>query len=88
MDGLLMSFRFSKDVVDSNLYYYIVDDESLILMIYSGSRVVGYKQNLTSDFKIKNLSMMHYFLGQEVRQRSDEIFPKSKKIYSGDIKEG
>jgi hypothetical protein len=66
MDGFLMSLGFNKSVVDPNLYYYIVGDESLILMTYSGSRVVGYKQALTSDFEMKDLGMMHYFLGQEV----------------------
>jgi hypothetical protein len=66
IDGFLMSLGFSKSVVDPNLYYYIVGDESLILMIYLGSRVVGYKQALTSDFEMKHLGMMHYFLGQEV----------------------
>jgi hypothetical protein len=60
-----MSLGFNKSVADPNLCYYIVRDESLILMIYPGSRVVGYKQTLTSDFEIKDLSMMHYFLGQE-----------------------
>jgi hypothetical protein len=66
MDGFLMSLGFSKSVADPNLYYYIVGDESLILVTYSGSLVVGYKQALTSDFEMKDLGMMHYFLGQEV----------------------
>jgi hypothetical protein len=66
MNEFLMSLGFCKSVVDPNLYYYIVGDESLILMTYSGSRVVGYKQVLTSDFEIKDLGMIHYFLGQEV----------------------
>jgi hypothetical protein len=41
IDGFLMSLGFNKSVVDPNLYYYIVGDESLILMTYSRSRVVG-----------------------------------------------
>jgi hypothetical protein len=43
MDGFLMSLGFSKSVVDPNLYYYIVGDESLILVTYSESLVVEYK---------------------------------------------
>jgi hypothetical protein len=66
MDGFLMSLGFSKSVVDPNLYYYSVGDESLILMTYSESLVVRYKQALTSDFEMKDMSMMHHFLGQEV----------------------
>jgi hypothetical protein len=34
---------------------------------------------------MKNMGMMHYFLGLEVWKRTDEIFPESRKIYSGDI---
>jgi hypothetical protein len=63
MDGFLMSLGFIKGVSDPNLCYYIVGDESLILMTYSRSRIVGYKQALTFDFEIKDLGMMHYFLG-------------------------
>jgi hypothetical protein len=64
MDGFLMSLGFNKSVANPNLYYYIIGDESLNLMTYSGSLVVGYKQAL--NFEMKDLSMMHYFLGQEV----------------------
>jgi hypothetical protein len=35
-------------------------------MTYSRGCVVGYKQASTSDFDMKDLDMMHYFLGQEV----------------------
>jgi hypothetical protein len=38
-----MSLGFSKCVVDPNLYYYNVGDESLILMTYSESLVDEYK---------------------------------------------
>jgi hypothetical protein len=31
--------------------------------------------------------MKHYFLGQEVWQRTGEIFLRQGKIYNGDIKE-
>ena len=61
-----MSLGFNKSVADPNRYYYIIGDESPILVTYSGSLVVGYKQSLTYDFEMKDLSMMHYFLGQEV----------------------
>jgi hypothetical protein len=66
MDGFFMSLGFNKSVVDPNLYYYIVGDESLILVTYSRSLVVRYKKDLTYDFEMKDLGMMHYFLGQEV----------------------
>jgi hypothetical protein len=38
-----MSLGFSKSVTDPNLYYYIVGDETMILMTYSRSRVVTSK---------------------------------------------
>ena len=32
------------------------------------------KRELTSEFEMKYLGLMHYFLGLEIWQRSDEIF--------------
>jgi hypothetical protein len=34
MDGFLISLGFSKSVDDPNLYYHIVGDECLILVLY------------------------------------------------------
>jgi hypothetical protein len=66
IDRFLMSLDFNKSVADPNLYYYNVGDVSLILMSYLEILVVTYKQALTSDSQMKDMSMMHHFLGQEV----------------------
>jgi hypothetical protein len=71
IDGYLMSLGFSKSVVDPNLYYNIVGDECLILVLYvddlfltgSESLIVECKCALASEFEMKDLGMMHYFLG-------------------------
>jgi hypothetical protein len=56
MDGFLMILCFNKSVVDPTLYYHIVDNEYLILVLYvddifltnSKSLIVECKQSLTS----------------------------------------
>jgi hypothetical protein len=67
MVGFLMSFDFNKSTVDST--YFIT-----LLVTYYGSLIVGCKHALASDFEIKDLGMIHYFLGLGVWQRNDEIF--------------
>jgi hypothetical protein len=75
--------------------YIIVGNRCVILVMYvdglfltSSERLVAeYKQALNSEFEMKDLGIMHYFLRLEVWQRNDEIFLESRKIYSGDIEE-
>jgi hypothetical protein len=82
MDGFLMSLGFNKSVVDPNLYYHTDGNECMILVLYvddlflTGSErlLVEYKQALTTKFEMKDLGLMHYFLGLEVWQRTDENF--------------
>ena len=45
----------------------------------SESLIVECKRALTSEFKMKDLGMIHYFLGLEVWQRTYEIFPSRGK---------
>jgi hypothetical protein len=82
MDGFLMSLGFNKSAADPNLYYHIDGNECMILVLYVDDLfltglerlIVECKQALTAKFEMKDLVLMHYFLGLEVWQRTDEIF--------------
>jgi hypothetical protein len=87
MDVFLMRLGFNKSVADPNLYYHIDGNECLILVLYvddlflTGSErlIVECKQALTAKFEMKDLGLMHYFLGLEVWQRIYEIFLSQEK---------
>jgi hypothetical protein len=82
IDSFLMSLGFTKSSVDPNLYFKVVDDGPVILLLYvddlflTGMEklISECKRKLAIEFEMKDLGMMHYFLGFEVRQRQDEIF--------------
>jgi len=67
---------FIKEDVDPNLYYLLVEGEPLILVLYAddlfltgSSRLIEEcKKNLEIEFDMKDLGLMHYFLGLEVWQ--------------------
>ena len=64
------------------MYYKTVNGELLILVLYvddlfltgTDSVIVECKYAMASDFEMKDLGMMHYLLGLEVWQRTNEIF--------------
>ena len=72
-----MSLGFTKSDVDPNLYYKVVNNEPLILVVYvddlflTGNQklIVWCKKKLASEFEMKDLGLMYYFLGLEVWQR-------------------
>jgi hypothetical protein len=82
IDNYLMSLGFTKSDADPNLYYKVENGFPLILVLYvddvfltgDENLIIGCKRELTSEFKMKDLGLMHYFLGLEVWQRPDEIF--------------
>ena len=67
---------FVKSDVHPNLYYLMVENEPLILVLYvddlfltGSSRLIkDCKKNLAEEFDMKDLGLMHYFLGLEVWQ--------------------
>ena len=45
--------------------------------------IVECKRDLTSEFKMKDLGLMYYFLGLEIWKRNDEIFLSQGKYIVG-----
>ena len=82
IDGFLMSLGFTKSKADSNLYYKVEGDGLMILQLYvdnlfltgEDKPINESKKNLIAEFEMKDLGMMHYFLGLEVWQYPEEIF--------------
>ena len=73
---------FAKSKVDPNLYYKVVEDEPIILLLYvddlfligNEKQIVECKKNLVGEFEMKDLSLMHNFLGLEIWKNSERIF--------------
>ena len=86
-----MGFTKSKD--DPNLYLKVVEDELVILLLYvddlsltgNEKQFMESKNKLAEEFKMKDLGLMHYFIGLEVWKSSEEIFLNQGK-YAVEIK--
>jgi hypothetical protein len=82
IDSFLASLGFTKSKADSNLYFKVMNDESMILLLYveelflTGEEklITECKKRLASEFEMKDLGLMHYFLGLEVWQSPEKIF--------------
>jgi hypothetical protein len=82
IDNFLMSLGFTKSSADPNLYFNVEDSELMIILMYvddlfltsAEKLIIECKRKLVVEFKMKDLGMMHYFLGLEIWQRSDGIF--------------
>jgi hypothetical protein len=74
IDSFLTSLGFTKSKVDSNLYFKVMNDEPVILLLYvddlflTGEEklIINCKKKLAAKFEMKDLGLMHYFLGLEV----------------------
>ena len=82
IDGFLSSLGFTKSKADSNLYYKVKDGNLVILLLYvddlfligMDGLIADTKRKLAVEFEMKDLGMMHYFLGMEVWLNTDGIF--------------
>ena len=92
MDSFLMSLGFTKSKAYSNLYFNVEDGRPAILLLFvdhlflTGEEelITDARRRLATEFEMKDLGMMHYFLGMEVWQSEDGIFLVQGK-YAVDI---
>ena len=82
IDSFLSSLAFTKSRADSNLYYKVEGGNPVILLLYvddlfvtgMNGLIADTKRNIAVEFKMKDLGVVHYFLGMEVWQTTDGIF--------------
>jgi hypothetical protein len=82
IDGFLKSLGFQKSDVDANMYFKVRGNQPVISIMYvddlfitRDEGIISWcKRQLTSEFEMKDLGLMHYFLGLEVWKRRGEIF--------------
>jgi len=82
IDSYLMKLGFTRSEADPNLYFKVEDDKPLILVLYvddlflisADPLIHKCKRELAFEFEMKDLGLMHYFLGLEVWQKPGEIF--------------
>jgi hypothetical protein len=82
IDSFLTSLGFTKSKADSNLYFKVMNDEPMILLLYvddlflTGEEklITECKKRHASEFEMKDLGLMPYFLGLEVWQSPESIF--------------
>ena len=89
IDTYLQEMGFHKSDADPNLYYIVVSDDPIILVLYvddffitRAKRLIeGCKKDLASEFEMKDIGLMHYFLGLEVWQEQGHILLIFKGLY-------
>ena len=83
---------FQKSEADPNLYFIMVGDDLLILLLYvddlfitGGERpIVACKKDLAVEYEMTDIGLMHYFMGLDVWQEPRHIFVGQGK-YAIDI---
>ena len=76
IDSFLSIMGFTKSKADTNLYFKVMEDEPVILLLYvddlflTGNRkqIVECKKKLVEEFEMKELGLMHYFSTRESMQ--------------------
>ena len=77
-----MRMDFTNSKFDPKLYYKVIEDEPVIQLLYvddlfltgNEKQIVECKKKLAEEFEMKDLGLMHYFLGLEVWWNSEGIF--------------
>ena len=73
----------------------MVEGKLLIIVLYVDDLILtgdellihSCKENLAKEFEMKDLALLHYFLGLEIWQREGELFCVSRQVCPGDTGE-
>ena len=74
IDSYLIWLGFSKSHADPNLYYKVVNNATVILLLYvddlfltgEESLITHCKKELAYEFNMKDRGLIHYYLGLEI----------------------
>lgn len=73
IDGFLKDLGFQKNDANSNIYLRVIKNQPLFLVLYvddlfltEEDRLIDWCKELTNEFEMKDLGLLHYFLGLEV----------------------
>ena len=92
IDSYLQSMGFQKSEANLNLYFIMVGDDLLVLLLYVDDlfitrrerTIAACKKDLVAKYEMTDIGLMHYFLGLEVWQEPGHIFLGQGK-YAVDI---
>ena len=82
IDSFLTRMGFTKSKANPNIYMKIMDDEPVILLLCvddlfltrNEKQIKDCKKKVAEEFEMKDLGLMHYFLGLEVLKIQEGIF--------------
>jgi len=92
IDNYFTRLGFTKSEAGVNLYHIVVEGKLLIIVLYVEDLILigdkkfikSCKEDLARDFEMKDMGIMHYFLGMEVWQGDRELFVSQGK-YANEI---
>jgi hypothetical protein len=87
IDNYFTGLGFTKSEADANLYQIVVEGKILIIVFYFDDLILtgdeklihSCKEDLGKEFEMKDLGLLHYFLGLEIWQRDGELFVSQGK---------
>ena len=90
IDSYLQQLGFEKSEVDPYIYYLVDGEDPIILVWYmddlfmTGEErlIKRCKLGLASEFEMKDIGLMRYFLGKEVWQEDGHVFLGQRKYAS------
>ena len=88
IDSYLLSMGFQKSEADLNLYFIMVGDDPLVLLLYvddlfiTGREIpiAACKKDLAAKYEMTNIGLMHYFFGIGGLAGAWTYFPGAGKV--------